>query len=142
MSYYKIAQKTLSGFIELVKDAFNQNPNTDIRVGHLTQSVDFGVTANAGSTQATGYAISSIWTEIGTCATAGDSLTLPVVKTPGMMFHVVNHGAESADVFPPVGGNIDGAGANTANALAAAASRIYMLETYNSSTGATTWVTF
>jgi len=142
MAYEKYFGNKLSGLAELIKKVFLNNPHTDLNIGHTIQSTDFNVVANAGSTQATGYQVKSVWTEIGTCASAGDALRLPLVKKTGMKFHIVNHGAQSADIFPPVGGNIQGAGADTANALAAAASRIYVLESYNASDGTTLWVTF
>jgi len=80
-------------------------------------SVTSGITADTGSAQGGGVLTTAI-NQIATCGTAGDAVTLPAAK-PGRKVWVYNDGAESADVFPASGDNIDEAGANTAKALAA-----------------------
>jgi hypothetical protein len=80
-------------------------------------SVTSGITADTGSAQGNGVLTSSI-NQIATCANAGDAVTLPAAK-PGKVLWIVNDGANSADVFPASGDNIDEAGANAAKALAA-----------------------
>jgi len=80
-------------------------------------SVTSGITAAVGSAQGDGVLTSSI-NQIATCGTAGDAVTLPAAK-PGKVLWITNDGAESADVFPASGDNIDEAGANAAKALPA-----------------------
>lgn len=87
------------------------------------QSVQKGVTANTGSTQATGEKIIKDMVEIATCANAGDSLTLPIAVI-GLQILIINHGANSADIFPNVGDAINEAAVDTAKAVAADASMI------------------
>lgn len=85
------------------------------------KSVQRGLTAATGSTQATGIQITSDLVEISVCANAGDALTLPRAKQ-GMSIIITNHGAASADIFPAVGEYINEAAVNTAKACAADAS--------------------
>jgi len=82
----------------------------------VLNSVNAGVTADTGSSQDDG-AITELITQVSVCATAGDAVTLPSA-TAGMVIIVLNDGAESCDVFPASGDNIDEAGANVAHALA------------------------
>lgn len=72
-------------------------------------------TASAGSTQATGTPVVSSGVNCTTCATAGDAFTIQSY-TP-RMFIIQNNGAASLDLFPPVGGTIDGGAANAALAI-------------------------
>ena len=91
--------------------------------------VQAGITANVGSTQATGEKIYKDIAEISTCVNAGDSLTLPPASA-GLQILIMNHGANSADIFPAIGDKIDEGAANAAKALAADAS--LLCTTYDS----------
>lgn len=87
------------------------------------RTVQSGITASTGSTQATGVQITKDIVEISVCANAGDSLTLPYART-GLLIIITNHGANSADIFPNVGDAINEAAVNTAKAVAADATLI------------------
>ena len=98
------------------------SPKIKQPVSDLTeQSVQSGITAATGSTQATGVQIKADLVEISVCATAGDALTLPRAKR-GLQILITNHGAASADIFPAVGDFINEAAVNTAKTCAADAS--------------------
>ncbi len=85
--------------------------------GNQKRSIAENVTAHTGSSQGDGPITTDI-VQIAVCANAGDALTLPpIVK--GMLITIENDGANSADVFPATGGNINGGGANLAEALPA-----------------------
>jgi hypothetical protein len=130
------------GFASLLHRSTKAYPDTEMYLHSASYGVDDGVTANVGSTQATGHKVTKTYTVISTCANAGDSLTLPRVTVIGTVFHIKNNGAQAADIFPPVSGNIDGAGANTAVAVAATGSGAFVLTSYNASTGVSTWSRF
>jgi hypothetical protein len=83
-----------------------------------------GVTADVGSSQGDG-AFTETFLEISVCAGAGDAVTLPAAEA-GKLILITNRGAQSADVFPATGDNINEAGANTQKALAADASMLCM----------------
>jgi len=82
------------------------------------KSVQVGITAATGSTQATGVQITKDIAEISVCANAGDAVTLPRAKA-GLQILITNHGAASCDVFPAVGNAINEGAADAAKALAA-----------------------
>lgn len=93
----------------------------------MTGGIAQGLTAFAGGAQATftngvqntGLVLGAINT-VSTVATAGDSGTLAADLGPGQSVIVRNEAAiNSMNVFPPVGGTINGAAANAAFALAA-----------------------
>lgn len=98
-----------------------------------------GITAFAGGGQPSATEIVSEYSVIATVATAADSVKLPALTgtTPltGRRFVLKNSGANAANVFPPVGGNL-GAGVNTAVSLAAGARIEYV------STGALVYESF
>lgn len=81
-------------------------------------SVQNGVTAATGSTQATGVLVTASITRVTTVGTIGDALTLPKA-VPGMSLVVINAGANSMDVFPAVGDAINALSADAALAVAA-----------------------
>lgn len=88
-----------------------------------------GATAT-GTNQATGYAVTNDITEFTTVA-ASTAAVLPAPTgglAPGFgdTFVIVNKGANSLSVFPPVGFQINSAGANTAVALAAGKGGMYI----------------
>jgi hypothetical protein len=90
---------------------------------YQTQSVKNGITAHAGGTQAGAIGdvnsqLPAMINRVTVCATGGDSTVLPLA-VPGMVITVTNAGAASMNVFPFTGDQINGAGANTAFAVAA-----------------------
>jgi hypothetical protein len=99
---------------------------TNKTITALKVGVNAGVTASSGSIQG-GEPITVTYTEIATCATAGDSVTLPTAAA-GLVVVVANNGAESADVFPASGDDIDKGGVNTAYALASGTNTIFICQ--------------
>jgi hypothetical protein len=81
--------------------------------------VQNSITANTGSTQATGEALYDGFNIVTVCANVGDAVTMPEAVL-GRLVRIINNGANACDVFPAVGDNL-GAGANTAVSLAAGA---------------------
>ncbi len=78
--------------------------------GNNVYSMDPAVTAHAGGGQGSAYPITKYFTNVTTVATVGDSLVLP--NKVGQLSVVKNNTANSAAVFPPVGGTIDGGSVN------------------------------
>lgn len=89
----------------------------------LTYQANTGLTADAGSAQG-GTPLTSSVNEISTCATTGDSVTLPAAAA-GNRVTIINNGANACDVFPASGDNL-GAGVDTAASLAAGANITYI----------------
>lgn len=87
-------------------------------------SVQGGITADTGSAQGDGLITNPV-NYVTTVGTAGDALTLPNWPI-GATITVANDGANSLDVFPPTGGDINGAGANVAQAVAAGETRVFI----------------
>jgi hypothetical protein len=92
--------------------------------GLVHKTAQNGVTAHAGGGQGSAVAITGDVVEIATCASGGDSIILPAAEE-GMNICVINHGAESADIFPATGEDINEAAANAAIACAADATRLF-----------------
>ena len=69
-------------------------------------SVDWAVTA-LGSSQATAYPVVKAFTAVSTAA-ASTGVILPDV--PGVEYVIKNAGANTINVYPPVGGTIDSVG--------------------------------
>lgn len=90
--------------------------------GVIRQAVTATITADVGSVQG-GNAITKGINEIAVCATGGDAVTLPLAAA-GQTVYIVNHGAQSADVFPASGDAINEGAANAAKALAADAAML------------------
>lgn len=67
-------------------------------LGTSVSSATDTITAHAGGTQALATAMTSISNRITVCATAGDSVALPL-SAPGKTITVINSGAASAQVF-------------------------------------------
>lgn len=86
-------------------------------------AVASGLTANAGATQATGTLLTGEVNIVATVAAAGNSLLLPALNANniGLTMTVRNNGANSTNVFPAVGQTINALAANTAIAVASAA---------------------
>lgn len=83
-----------------------------------------GVTAGTTQTQAGATALTAANNVIGTCANAGDGVILPVAGK-GSKVYVRNGGVAAANVYPPVGGAINGGTANAAVSLAAGATATF-----------------
>lgn len=81
------------------------------------QSLTTGITAFATGGQASATALTKLYNNITTCATAGDSVKL-LAAVAGLVQVVKNNGATAADVFPNTGDTINGGAANTAIRLA------------------------
>lgn len=75
-------------------------------------------TATPSGTQATGVVLNQSMTQIGTVATAGDAGLLPPAL-PGREHIVINGGANSANIFPAVGDQVNALSVNAAFALVA-----------------------
>ena len=86
--------------------------------GFMGYSTSSGLTANPGGGQAGALALAKDINIITVCATAGDSVLLPV-STAGRRIVVMNEGAASCNVFPPVGSKIDSLATDAAFAVAA-----------------------
>ena len=87
-----------------------------------TQNVSPGLTAHAGGGQASGLLLTRTYSRFNTVATAGDSALLPATASIGLQAYnliVHNNSANSMNVFPASGEQINALGANAAFALAA-----------------------
>ena len=122
------------GFVFMGRDTTNWDSFSEPKAAGAVSDGQFDITANAGSSQATGEPLYAGMNEIDTVGTAGDSVTLPAAVA-GMQVVVINNGGASADVFPAVGDNA-GAGANAAVAVTAGSVRTFIA--YD----ATNWTTF
>ena len=90
----------------------------------LFETAQDGITAFATGGQTNATQITKSMSRISTCATIADSVKLPPAKA-GSFVCLVNSGAQSANVFPATGEQINAAGANTAVALAAGSKGLY-----------------
>ena len=97
------------------------------------------LTAQAAGNSQNGFIAPSDYILV-TAATAGNlSVTLPDPNkyggTPGDLFTVVNGASgQTLNVFPPTGGNISGAGANTAATIANNKTSQFRLVSYTATT--------
>lgn len=115
--------KTLSQFESITIQSDNALTAWNIVNSHLTRySLEIGIIADVGSAQG-GSPLTKEINEISTCATIGDSVTLPAA-IGGQKVTIINNGVNAADVFPASGDNL-GAGVNTAVSLAAGANITY-----------------
>lgn len=85
---------------------------TMIAGGILGVTPTTGITAHAGGTQALATPLTTGGNLIATCATANDSVRLPVSTIPGIHIIITNNGAASAQLY--------GAGTDTINGVATA----------------------
>lgn len=85
---------------------------TLIAGGLLGVTPTTGITAHAGGTQALATPLTTGGNLIATCATANDSVRLPVSTIPGIHIIITNNGAASAQLY--------GAGTDTINGVATA----------------------
>lgn len=86
--------------------------------GPGTGTAKNGITAFASGGQASATLLTDVFNRVTTVATAADSVKLPPAK-PGMCLFVMNSGANSMNVFPSTGDQINAVGANGAYAQAA-----------------------
>lgn len=84
-----------------------------------------GITAHAGGGQADATVLTASNNYISVCATATDSVVLPVAAPVGAAVYVRNGGAKDAQVFAVTPGTINGAATATGVSLAAATSATY-----------------
>lgn len=94
---------------------------TDVLVAH---EANVGLTADSGSVQGGGV-ITSSFNVYSTVGTTGDAATLPATFIVGTIVYTTNDGANSMDVFPASGDDA-GSGAETAVAVAAGASALFL----------------
>jgi hypothetical protein len=87
------------------------------------KGVQINITAFATGGQANAVALIADICEISVCATAGDSVKLPVAA-PGFQIIIINHGIASCNVFPNTSDAINEAAPDAAKTLAADASMI------------------
>lgn len=94
-----------------------------LQVGHtygnnyIYSSYTDGIVAHAGGGQSAATLLTSSLNRVTTVATAGDSILLPWAL-PGLQLIVTNAAANSCNVFPSTGGQINTLAVNTAFALA------------------------
>ncbi len=91
---------------------------------------DVAITAFATGGQGSAVALKQSYNVISVCATAGDSVKLPLVFLVNSIVTIKNDGAESCDVFPASGDDL-GQGADTAEALASGVSASYIATAAN-----------
>lgn len=103
------------------------NVNYDIVQALLNQqTVQDNITAKAGGGQTTATAVTATFVNIGVCATANDSVQLPLAVAGASVF-IRNNGAASAQVYAANGSTdtINGTAGSTGVAQAASAGRVY-----------------
>ena len=89
------------------------------------------LTAFATGGQTNGTLIGSSYNEFTTVASGGDSAKLPAVHPLGSKVIVKNNGANSMDIFPALGDQIDTLGLNTAVAVPSGQAIFFMTTTGN-----------
>jgi len=99
--------------------------------------------ATGDSQNATGSVIPSDFVIVTTADGTNKGITLPDPNkyggTPGDCFTVVNSASgQTLDIFPPTGGNISAAGANTASTLVVNKTKAFYLVSFTSTTSV--WV--
>lgn len=98
---------------------YTEGLGTGFASGFPTFSTVDNLTAFAGGGQSSATALTATMNRVTTVATGADSVKLPVSKA-GMELTVVNAAAaNSMNVFPATGEQVDALGANTARAVAA-----------------------
>ena len=91
--------------------------------GLLNISTTAGITASTTQTQGQGALTSNV-NNISVCANANDTVTLPAASA-GLIVEIFNNGAQTLQVFPASGDNIDGAGVNTAVTMTEGSNHIF-----------------
>jgi hypothetical protein len=108
---------------------YSWSKDGDVSVKNVTvasffqDSVAAAVTAHTGSSQGDGPITTGV-VELTVVANPGDAATLPTAVA-GMNVFIINEAANSADIFPATGAQIDSGGANTAKAQAGGTNRLY-----------------
>lgn len=87
-------------------------------------SVVTGITAGTTQTQAGATLLTGAKNIVATVGTTSDGVILPVAEVGDSVF-VRNAGANTAKVYPPVGGAINGGTANASVNLASGASTVF-----------------
>lgn len=100
----------------------NNDLESEIR---KASSASSAITARAGGGQANATALTAAFNRVTTVASAGDSVKLPSAEA-GAMIVVRNGTATSMDVFPQTGQAINALSANTALAIAANTTAIFV----------------
>src|SRR5688572_22229137 len=107
-----------------------------------------GSISAAGTTAATATAIKqgNVFNHIGTCTSAAYGVVLPNIPYCAPAFyHICNHGAANASVFPSnaatTQGSIDGRAAGTAFVIAPNASAMFVATTAGTDDVGSTWMT-
>jgi len=95
----------------------NNTVLADDQAPNIARSNTFALGAFAGGGQASATLIKHDLTRISTVATTGDSVKLPIGRE-GMELLIMNQGANSCNVFPQSGSQIDDLGSDVAKALA------------------------
>lgn len=98
--------------------------------------VALNLTADSGSVQAGATLLDKGINVVDTVTTIGDSCILPADAGQKTQIIVKNAAANSMDVFPNVGGDIDGAGVNVAEPVAGGDGAIFV----QTGTDGLTWV--
>lgn len=98
---------------------YDSGLGTWVANGKVTDAITASVTQTQGQ-QPLDYGFS----RLSVVANANDTVTLPA-SFPGARVVVRNDGANTAQIFPASGGDIDGAATNAADTLAAASSLTY-----------------
>lgn len=91
-------------------------------IGGIDNAVAAAGADQATATEVTG-AVNVVTSATGTTA---DGVKLPADRAEGDLLMVINATAVALDVFPPLGGAINGGSANAAKALAANMSGLYI----------------
>lgn len=108
--------------------------------GFLVQEkIKTGITAFAGGGQTSATELTGAVNVVATVGSAGDSVLLPIVPL-GAEVTVKNTSANSLNVYPRSGGNIDAASADAAEAVAAGVGVIFKCVAISATTGAASWV--
>jgi predicted small secreted protein len=114
----------------------------------LNTTVVDAITAKAGGAQQTSGAsvipAGTAYFRVATVATIADSVTLPSCNAAGGVgakVTVYNQAANSANVFPALGDNINTAAANAAFAVAGTKSAEFVCTSFSTTTGVGRWVT-
>ena len=97
---------------------------TDMLVRALCTDTISGATAT-GNNQATAYPIANAYTLFNTVALNTGAI-LPATSVPGDIIWIYNMGAQTLNVYPPVGAQILGGGTNNPTTLAAGLPELYV----------------
>lgn len=90
---------------------------------HLIRSVTVNITASTTQAQGEGLLIADL-NHVTVVANNNDTVTLPV-SVGGMAITIFNLGANTLQIFPNTGAQIDAGGANNSTTLAAANRQIF-----------------